>query len=268
METIRCAGEHVGDIIWHRVVQIIQNNPENEDLQLYAAQSMYSALEVFLPDGEAGREDIGGLAPPPPTAAAAGAEGEEKGAAAGGLGGIISKGPPRSLLCLGGYVLGEFGYLLADVEKASGRCQFALLSRFYHALTTSEATRALLMSTFVKMVNLYNDDEVIASAVSGSLQANVSFLVLFCSVMLCYALLCSVMLCYALLCSVMLCYALLCSVMLCYALLCSVLLCSALLCYALPWCALFCSSMVCYRRNATQRNATLRLSSHTPPRPR
>ena len=58
-----------------------------------------------------------------------------------------------TLVKIGGYILGEFGHLIADNPGSSPIEQFmALQSKM---LSTSETTRALLLSSFVKFVNLF-----------------------------------------------------------------------------------------------------------------
>lgn len=58
-----------------------------------------------------------------------------------------------TLVKIGGYVLGEFGHLIADNKGCSPIEQFmALQSKM---MGCSETTRALLLSTFVKFINLF-----------------------------------------------------------------------------------------------------------------
>ena len=54
---------------------------------------------------------------------------------------------------VGGYILGEFGNLIAGDTRSSPAVQFKLLHSKYHLC--SVATRALLLSTYVKFVNLF-----------------------------------------------------------------------------------------------------------------
>lgn len=54
---------------------------------------------------------------------------------------------------VGGYVLGEFGHLIADNEGSGPKSQLELLhSKFPNC---SLQTKALLLSTYVKFANLY-----------------------------------------------------------------------------------------------------------------
>jgi hypothetical protein len=54
---------------------------------------------------------------------------------------------------IGGYLLGEFGNLIRDNVNSTPEKQIELLrSKF---LTVSESTRAMLLTTFIKLVNLY-----------------------------------------------------------------------------------------------------------------
>lgn len=58
-----------------------------------------------------------------------------------------------TLVKIGGYILGEFGHLIADNKGCSPIEQFmALQSKM---IVCSDTTRALLLSTFVKFVNLF-----------------------------------------------------------------------------------------------------------------
>jgi AP-2 complex subunit alpha len=58
-----------------------------------------------------------------------------------------------SLVKIGGYILGEFGHLIADTKGCSPIEQFlALQSKM---VTATDTTRALLLSSFVKFVNLF-----------------------------------------------------------------------------------------------------------------
>ncbi len=56
---------------------------------------------------------------------------------------------------VGGYLLGEFGHLLADNDGCAPEQQLELLASKFP--TASDPTRALLLTTFVKMANLYAD---------------------------------------------------------------------------------------------------------------
>ena len=53
---------------------------------------------------------------------------------------------------VGGYVLGEFGYLIGEEEGTSGVEQFEVLQQ--HIAAVSPPTRALLLTALVKMTNL------------------------------------------------------------------------------------------------------------------
>lgn len=56
---------------------------------------------------------------------------------------------------VGGYLLGEFGHLLADNDGCSPEQQLQVLESKFG--TVGDATRGLLLTTFVKMANLYNE---------------------------------------------------------------------------------------------------------------
>ncbi|KAF9056161.1 Adaptor protein complex AP-2 alpha subunit [Panaeolus papilionaceus] len=106
LQLISTAGEHVGDEVWYRVVQIVTNT---EDLQEYAAKVVFEHLRA------------------PST--------------------------HESLVKVGGYILGEYGHLIANDHGYSPIEQFQVLhskSQFCVA-----ATRALLLSTYIKWVNVF-----------------------------------------------------------------------------------------------------------------
>lgn len=106
LQLISAAGDHVGDEVWYRVIQIITNT---EDLQHYAAKVVFEHLKA------------------PST--------------------------HESLVKVGGYVLGEYGHLIANEPGYSPMDQFQLLhskSQFCVA-----ATRSLLLSTYIKWVNVF-----------------------------------------------------------------------------------------------------------------
>ncbi|XP_055505811.1 AP-2 complex subunit alpha-2-like isoform X2 [Leucoraja erinacea] len=59
----------------------------------------------------------------------------------------------ENLVKVGGYILGEFGNLIAGDPRSSPLVQFGLLHSKFHLC--SVATRALLLSTYIKFVNLF-----------------------------------------------------------------------------------------------------------------
>jgi AP-2 complex subunit alpha len=59
----------------------------------------------------------------------------------------------ETLVKVGGYILGEFGHLIADAPGYGPLAQLQLLQPKFTGC--SPATKALLLSTFVKFVNLY-----------------------------------------------------------------------------------------------------------------
>ncbi|KAF8168096.1 adaptin N terminal region-domain-containing protein [Crassisporium funariophilum] len=106
LQLISAAGEHVGDEVWYRVVQIVTNT---EDLQEYAAKVVFEHLKA------------------PST--------------------------HESLVKVGGYILGEYGHLIANEPGYSPNDQFQLLhSKSQYCMA---ATRALLLSTYIKWVNVF-----------------------------------------------------------------------------------------------------------------
>jgi len=59
----------------------------------------------------------------------------------------------ENMVKVGGYILGEFGNLIAGDQRSSPAVQLQLLHSKYHLC--SSMTRALLLSTYVKFVNLF-----------------------------------------------------------------------------------------------------------------
>ncbi|KAI5738685.1 hypothetical protein M8J77_009896 [Diaphorina citri] len=59
----------------------------------------------------------------------------------------------ENMVKVGGYILGEFGNLIAGDSRSAPLVQFQLLHSKYHLC--SPMTRALLLSTYVKFVNLF-----------------------------------------------------------------------------------------------------------------
>ncbi|OJT15830.1 AP-2 complex subunit alpha [Trametes pubescens] len=106
LELLSAAGDHVGEEVWYRVVQIVTNT---EDLQAYAAKVVFEYLK--------------------------------------------SPSSHESLVKVGGYILGEYGHLIANETGYSPIEQFQVLhakSQFCMA-----PTRAMLLSTYIKWVNVF-----------------------------------------------------------------------------------------------------------------
>ncbi|CAF1003348.1 unnamed protein product [Brachionus calyciflorus] len=61
----------------------------------------------------------------------------------------------ENMVKVGGYILGEFGNLIAGDPRSSPLIQFELLHSKYHLC--SPQTRCLLLSTYVKFINLFNE---------------------------------------------------------------------------------------------------------------
>lgn len=59
----------------------------------------------------------------------------------------------ENMVKVGGYILGEFGNLIAGDPRSSPNVQFDLLHSKFHLC--SSATRCLLLSTYVKFINLF-----------------------------------------------------------------------------------------------------------------
>ncbi|KAF5375030.1 hypothetical protein D9758_000281 [Tetrapyrgos nigripes] len=106
LQLISAAGDHVGEEVWYRVVQIVTNT---EDLQEYAAKVVFEHLKT-------------------PSA-------------------------HESLVKVGGYILGEYGHLIANEPGYSPIEQFHLIhSKSQYCMA---GTRSLLLSTYIKWVNVF-----------------------------------------------------------------------------------------------------------------
>uniref|UniRef100_A0A8C4PYK0 AP-2 complex subunit alpha n=1 Tax=Eptatretus burgeri TaxID=7764 RepID=A0A8C4PYK0_EPTBU len=64
----------------------------------------------------------------------------------------------ENMVKVGGYILGEFGNLIAGDPRSSPLVQFNLLHSKFHLC--SVATRALLLSTYIKFINLFPEVKV------------------------------------------------------------------------------------------------------------
>lgn len=106
LQLISIAGDHVGDEVWHRVVQIVVNQP---DLQEYAARTTLQSLR--------------------------------------------SPSCHETTVKVAGYVLGEFGHLIVESPGASPIEQLTSLHAKFG--NSSMPTRALLLTTYLKFLNLF-----------------------------------------------------------------------------------------------------------------
>ncbi|KAG9510209.1 AP-2 complex subunit alpha, partial [Fragariocoptes setiger] len=61
----------------------------------------------------------------------------------------------ENMVKVAGYILGEFGNLIAGDPRSTPRIQFNLLHSKYHLCSIS--TRALLLTTYVKFINLFSE---------------------------------------------------------------------------------------------------------------
>ena len=59
----------------------------------------------------------------------------------------------ENMVKVGGYILGEFGNLIAGDSRSAPSVQFQLLHSKYHLCSAS--TRALLLTTYIKFINLF-----------------------------------------------------------------------------------------------------------------
>ncbi|XP_077832820.1 AP-2 complex subunit alpha-1 isoform X3 [Macaca mulatta] len=69
----------------------------------------------------------------------------------------------ENMVKVGGYILGEFGNLIAGDPRSSPPVQFSLLHSKFHLC--SVATRALLLSTYIKFINLFPETKATIQAV-------------------------------------------------------------------------------------------------------
>jgi AP-2 complex subunit alpha len=125
---IGTAGDHVGDEVWYRVIQIVTNT---EDLQEYASKAVFEHLRT--PTTHESLVKIGGESPSAVTRI-------------------------RTKADSAGYILGEYGHLIANEQGYSPLEQFQLLhskSQFCAA-----PTRSLLLSTYIKWVNVFPEIRV------------------------------------------------------------------------------------------------------------
>lgn len=106
LQLIHLAGDYVADDVWHRIIQIVTGH---KDLQAYAAENCFRALEA--------------------------------------------RNVHEAAVLVGGYVLGEFGYLIAEQPGRGGEVQVRVLQK--HFAGTTPRTKALLLSTYAKLENLY-----------------------------------------------------------------------------------------------------------------
>jgi AP-2 complex subunit alpha len=123
LELISAAGDHVGDEVWYRVVQITTNT---EDLQAYAARVVFQRLKS--PAAHESLVKVGGTSE--------------------------FRSSPRGIVTtLLGYVLGEYGHLVANEEGHSPLDQLRVLHTKSQFCTAP--TRALLLTTYIKWVNVF-----------------------------------------------------------------------------------------------------------------
>lgn len=122
LQLISAAGDHVGDEVWYRVVQIVTNT---EDLQEYAAKVVFEHLKS--PSTHESLVKVGGKIKTPVR--------------------IRFRDRPA------GYILGEYGHLIANDAGYSPLEQFHVLHSKSQFCVAS--TRSLLLSTYIKWVNVF-----------------------------------------------------------------------------------------------------------------
>lgn len=82
----------------------------------------------------------------------------------------------ENMVKVGGYILGEFGNLIAGDPRSSPSIQFELLHSKYHLC--SSQTRCLLLSTYVKFINLFNEIKPLVQDVLRQ-DANLKVIIIF-----------------------------------------------------------------------------------------
>ena len=123
LELISAAGDHVGEEVWYRVVQITTNT---EDLQAYAARVVFQRLKS--PAAHESLVKVGGASE-------------------------FRSNPRGIVTILLGYVLGEYGHLVANEDGHSPLEQLRVLHTKSQFCTAP--TRALLLTTYIKWVNVF-----------------------------------------------------------------------------------------------------------------
>lgn len=123
LQLISAAGDHVGDEVWYRVVQIVTNT---EDLQEYAARVVFEHLKA--PSTHESLVKVGGTS-------------------------TYWTHLDTCLILHSGYILGEYGHLIANDPGYSPAEQFQVLHSKSQFCVAS--TRSLLLSTYIKWVNVF-----------------------------------------------------------------------------------------------------------------
>ncbi|GAB5578245.1 AP-2 complex subunit alpha-2 isoform X1 [Prionailurus iriomotensis] len=130
LNLIRIAGDYVSEEVWYRVIQIVINR---DDVQGYAAKTVFEdASRLFYLCRVLLCIRLTVL-----TVSQA----------------LQAPACHENLVKVGGYILGEFGNLIAGDPRSSPLIQFHLLHSKFHLC--SVPTRALLLSTYIKFVNLF-----------------------------------------------------------------------------------------------------------------
>ncbi|CAD6884330.1 unnamed protein product [Tilletia laevis] len=106
LQLISSAGDHVGEEVWFRVIQIVTNT---EEVQEYTVTKLLEHLK--------------------------------------------SPACHENLIKVGAFLLGEFGHLVANEPGSTPIAQFHVLHSRSHLC--SQPTRAILLSTYVKWLNLF-----------------------------------------------------------------------------------------------------------------
>jgi AP-2 complex subunit alpha len=81
-----------------------------------------------------------------------------------------SKTAHEKAVAIGAYVLGEFGFLIAEEAGRSGDEQFNVL--YQHWPLASVATKSIMLTTFAKLANLYGETKPLVEPVFRKLLAS------------------------------------------------------------------------------------------------
>lgn len=80
------------------------------------------------------------------------------------------------MIKVGGYVLGEFGNLIAGDPRSSPMVQFQLLHRKFPLSSTT--TKALLLSSYIKLINLFPEIKSAIQDVSSKIYLHLDIFLL------------------------------------------------------------------------------------------
>ena len=123
LKLIRVAGDYVVDEVVYRVIQIVVNR---QDVQDYAAKTAFEVPPALVISHAHALVLFQALLDP------------------------LCR---ETMVIVGGYILGEFGHLIANDPNSSPLKQLQLIQHHYPLLSAN--TRSLLLTTMVKFANLF-----------------------------------------------------------------------------------------------------------------